>query len=588
MEKVAKKEIIIRKETPADYAETEYMTLKAFWNLHGPGCNEHLLVHKVRESEIYLPELSRVAECDGKIVGTIMYTIATIFVEDKAATNVQSDDAAQTAVTTHNILTFGPLCVDPAYQDYGVGGKLLESTVQLAREAGYGAIIIFGEPGYYPKHGFLTCDHFGITTMDGQNFDAFMGIELIPDFLSDKKGKFTEGDVMDDLPDEETDQLSAELFQKYQTLPKVAMPSQWNYDNASVEKNGYTVVDAVQKKTEFTKLYMQYVEELRSFYPNRTFDMLSQENLSEEFDEYFEAAQKKPLVLLCPPTSNNDKKGEPVKSAETIELVPAGLAVVSGPGEEDLEDGCISYIEEMFLLPEYRGKGIATDFVSRFFRQQKGVVGFCVLKNNTKALQLWENLIQTEGYSYEKIDADDVWFFKVNCNRLEIKTGRLTIRPYSDRYLNDYYQEFTEEITHYQYPDPFGSKEDARKLVHEFCSYMEQGEMLELVILSKENEFLGSVEVMGLEEEHPELGIWLKKSAHGKGYAFEALKSLIEFLDKTYHKESYAYEADIRNEASTHLVEKFDSQKKDLTHIVTESGKELDLQMYMITNKIER
>ena len=56
--------IIIRKETKEDYHSTELMTRRAFWNLHGPGCNEHLLVHILRESRVYVPELSRVAELD--------------------------------------------------------------------------------------------------------------------------------------------------------------------------------------------------------------------------------------------------------------------------------------------------------------------------------------------------------------------------------------------------------------------------------------------------------------------------------------------------------------------------------------------
>ena len=43
------------------------MVMRAFWNIHGPGCNEHLLVHKLRESEDYIPQLSRIAELDGKI-----------------------------------------------------------------------------------------------------------------------------------------------------------------------------------------------------------------------------------------------------------------------------------------------------------------------------------------------------------------------------------------------------------------------------------------------------------------------------------------------------------------------------------------
>ena len=63
--------MIIREERIEDYKQTEWMTMRAFWNIHGPGCNEHLLVHKIRESKDYLPKLSRVAEIDGKIVGAI-------------------------------------------------------------------------------------------------------------------------------------------------------------------------------------------------------------------------------------------------------------------------------------------------------------------------------------------------------------------------------------------------------------------------------------------------------------------------------------------------------------------------------------
>ena len=51
--------ILIRRETKEDYFNTEHMTMRAFWNLHGPGCNEHYMVHKLRDAEEYLPELSR-------------------------------------------------------------------------------------------------------------------------------------------------------------------------------------------------------------------------------------------------------------------------------------------------------------------------------------------------------------------------------------------------------------------------------------------------------------------------------------------------------------------------------------------------
>jgi putative acetyltransferase len=207
--------IVIREERFEDHWDTEYMTQKAFWNLHNPGCTEHLLVHKLRSDAAYVPEVSRVAEKDGKIVGTIMYSKAKV---------VDGD-------LTHEVLVFGPLCVEPSLQNTGIGGLLLETTMQLARDAGYKGIIIFGEPGYYPKHGFVTCNHFGITTSNGENFDAFMGIELIPGGMADVHGKFYEADVFENLPDEEVDEFN----KKFPYMEKLRLPGQWGYEEENVK-----------------------------------------------------------------------------------------------------------------------------------------------------------------------------------------------------------------------------------------------------------------------------------------------------------------------------------------------------------------
>ena len=90
--------IVIREERVEDYWDVEYVTQKAFWNLYVPGCNEHFLVHKLRQDAAYVPELSRVAELDGKIVGMIMYSRSKVVDGDVA----------------HEVLTFGPLAWNPA------------------------------------------------------------------------------------------------------------------------------------------------------------------------------------------------------------------------------------------------------------------------------------------------------------------------------------------------------------------------------------------------------------------------------------------------------------------------------------------
>ena len=68
--------LIIRQETEEDYKKTELMIMRSFWNKYWPGCTEHLLTRIIRDSQDYIPEISRIAEIDGQIVGAIYYTKA--------------------------------------------------------------------------------------------------------------------------------------------------------------------------------------------------------------------------------------------------------------------------------------------------------------------------------------------------------------------------------------------------------------------------------------------------------------------------------------------------------------------------------
>ncbi len=187
------KRILVRRESESEYRRTEEVVLKAFWNRYRPGCDEHLLVHKLRASDAYLPELSRIAVAGDEIVGVICYCRAFL----------------KNGERQKEILIFGPLCVAPSWQGCGVGSLLLRETLALAVKSGYEGVIIFGEPDYYPRHGFVACDRFGITTADGKNSDAFMGLELVDGGLSGFGGAFYVPDVYYDLSEEENRTFTA-------------------------------------------------------------------------------------------------------------------------------------------------------------------------------------------------------------------------------------------------------------------------------------------------------------------------------------------------------------------------------------------
>lgn len=218
--------IIIRKETREDYYFTELMTMRAFWNIHGPGCNEHYLVHKLRTAKEYLPELSRVAEIDRQIVGAIFYSKARVV----------------DGTTEHEVLTFGPLAVDPMHFSEGIGKLLLEETLKLAKQAGYKGVVICGEPDYYPNHGFKTCDHFGIKHPDLGNIDAFMAYPL-NDGFENIHGLFFESSVFEEGND--TDAV-AEFTKKFPYYRPLKLSCQWLHKErlgriCEVRKNSFMI-----------------------------------------------------------------------------------------------------------------------------------------------------------------------------------------------------------------------------------------------------------------------------------------------------------------------------------------------------------
>ncbi len=165
-----------------------------------------------------------------------------------------------------------------------------------------------------------------------------------------------------------------------------------------------------------------------------------------------------------------------------------------------------------------------------------------------------------------------------------IETGRLRIVPFEMGRLEEYVSAFDGEITKYQYPDPFASAEAARETLQGFIDLMDQNEMLFLSILTPSGEFVGGVEVHGLQEQYPELGIWIKQERQQKGYACEALAGVLKFTDDNYSKDWYVYEADVRNMGSMKLVEKFEFRKEGLDEFETETGKLLRLQRFLIRN----
>jgi predicted N-acetyltransferase YhbS len=182
-------EVNIRSEERRDYKAVEKITREAFYNENdfsekGFGCSEHFMVNQLRRKDGIM-SLDFIAEVNNEIVGHVIYSEAYV---ETLETKEKID-----------VITFGPLSVKPKYQNLGIGSKLMVYSLAEAKKQGYGAIIIYGHPNYYPRFGFVNAEKYNITTNEGKNFDAFMAMELIPGYFDNIKGRLILSEIFEEM-----------------------------------------------------------------------------------------------------------------------------------------------------------------------------------------------------------------------------------------------------------------------------------------------------------------------------------------------------------------------------------------------------
>ncbi len=150
--------MLIRQETSNDYEKVYYVVKQAFASAEHSDGNEQDLVEALRKSSAFIPQLSLVAEIDGKIVGHILFT------EAKVGSDI--------------VLILAPLSVLPECQRQGVGTALIRKGHEIGKELGYEYSLVLGSEKYYPRFGYLPAVQFGIKVPEGMPSINFMAIQL--------------------------------------------------------------------------------------------------------------------------------------------------------------------------------------------------------------------------------------------------------------------------------------------------------------------------------------------------------------------------------------------------------------------------
>ena len=203
------KDYIIRNEIQSDYHEVENLVREAFWNVYRPGCNEHFLLHILRNDPTYIKELDFVMIKDNKIIGQNVFAKAQLKTDEKRVIEV---------------LTMGPICIHPTYKRKGYGKQLLDYSLTKAKQLGYKAVFIEGNIDFYKHSGFTYDKNFNIAYNDlpkDSDTSFFLVNELEKGFLNNIKGTYITPSVYN-IKEEDVEEFDKNFIRKV----KLKLPGQ--------------------------------------------------------------------------------------------------------------------------------------------------------------------------------------------------------------------------------------------------------------------------------------------------------------------------------------------------------------------------
>ena len=152
--------LTIRPETHKDYKDIVSLVLRSFkeGTDYSDGSDIIALIEEIRDSKYYIPELSFVAELDGKIVGHFLFSHFPL----SPSKDGGHDDKGQS-----EIVMLAPVSVHADYFRRSIGKEMLTLGIQKVRELGYKGITVEGNYRFYNQVGFQTSSNFNIYPTSG-------------------------------------------------------------------------------------------------------------------------------------------------------------------------------------------------------------------------------------------------------------------------------------------------------------------------------------------------------------------------------------------------------------------------------------
>ncbi len=155
--------LVIRPELPLDAEPIERLHERAF----GPGRFART-AFRLREGAPHAADLSFTALVGTLLVGSVRLTPVR---------------AGETLA-----LMLGPLTVDPAFENRGIGGALMRRCIETAREGGHALVLLVGDEPYYSRFGFRRIPDRQLELPGPVNPERFLALELEAGALERSQG----------------------------------------------------------------------------------------------------------------------------------------------------------------------------------------------------------------------------------------------------------------------------------------------------------------------------------------------------------------------------------------------------------------
>jgi len=153
----------IRSERAVDVAAREALLDASFGeDRHGRTCQ------RLRDGRAPAAGLALSAVREGKLVGTVRLW--------------------HVSAGGRPALVLGPLAVDPACRELGIGAALMHQALAAARARGHEAVILLGDASYYARFGFSAEKTAGLSLPGPFEHDRLLAIEFTDGALDGAEG----------------------------------------------------------------------------------------------------------------------------------------------------------------------------------------------------------------------------------------------------------------------------------------------------------------------------------------------------------------------------------------------------------------